>query len=345
VVDACPCLAGPDPAWLRTGLAAVYALGTLAILLWLRPFAWALAACGLAFVALLIWWGTIRPSNEGDWQPDVARLPRVEVQGGQLIVRNVRNFDYRTESDFTPRYEDRIYDLSTLRGVDGFMSYWGSPAIAHTIMSWQFDNAPPLAISIETRKRKGQEYSAIKGFFKQYEIIYVVADERDVVGLRTNHRGEQVYLYRLKSTPKLARALLLDYVDSMNSLVERPQFYNALADNCTTTIRRHREHVDPDAPPFDWRLLANGYLDRRLYDPAHHRHEPALRRAAQAEPHQRQGEGGGWGSRIFTTDPRGAARPATYRPVTRPRPSQSRTCGDCHRGILRLPHLERLERP
>ena len=120
------------------------------------------------------------------------------------------------------------------------MSYWGSPAIAHTIMSWQFENAPPLAISIETRKRKGQEYSALKGFFKQYEIIYVVADERDVVGLRTNHRGEQVYLYRLKSTPALARALLLDYVDSINGLVEHPQFYNALADNCTTSIRRHR---------------------------------------------------------------------------------------------------------
>ena len=204
--------AGPDPAWLRTGLAAIYALGTLAILLWLRPFTWALAAWGLAFVALLIWWGTIRPSNDGDWQPDVARLARVEVRGEQLIVHNVRNFDYRTESDFTPRYEDRTYDLSTLRGVDGFMSYWGSPAIAHTIMSWQFDNAPPLAISIETRKRKGQEYSAIKGFFKQYEIIYVVADEHDVVGLRTNHRGEEVYLYRLNPTPKLARALLLDYV-------------------------------------------------------------------------------------------------------------------------------------
>ena len=182
--------AGPDPAWLGTALASVYALGTLAILLWLRPFAWALAACGLAFVALLIWWSTIRPSNEGDWQADVARLARVEVRGEQLIVHNVRNFDYRTESDFTPRYVDRTYDLSALRGVDVFMSYWGSPAIAHTIMSWQFDNAPPLAISIETRKRKGQEYSAVKGFFKQYEIIYVVADERDVVGLRTNHRGE-----------------------------------------------------------------------------------------------------------------------------------------------------------
>lgn len=257
---------GPDPAWLRTGLAAVYALGTLAVLLWLRPFMRALALWGLALVVLLIWWSTIRPSNDREWQPDVARLPRVDVRGEQLTFHNVRNFDYRTESDFTARYEDRTYDLSTLRGVDVFLSYWGSPAIAHTIMSWQFENAPPLAISIETRKRKGQEYSAIKGFFRQYEIIYVAADEHDVVGLRTNHRGEQVYLYRINAAPAAARALLLDYVAAMNGLVERPQFYNALIDNCTTSIRRHVTHVDPDAPPFDWRLLANGYIDQRMYD-------------------------------------------------------------------------------
>ena len=130
------------------------------------PVRLGIVAWGLAFVALLVWWSSIRPSNDGDWQADVARLPRVEIRGEQLIVHNIRNFDYRTESDFTPRYVDRTYDLSTLRGVDLFMSYWGSPAIAHTIMSWQFDNAPPLAISIETRKRKGQEYSAAQGFLQ-----------------------------------------------------------------------------------------------------------------------------------------------------------------------------------
>jgi hypothetical protein len=231
-----------------------------------RPLPRAFAAWAIAGVALLVWWTSMEPSNTRDWQADVARLPRVEIRGQQLVFHDIRSFEYRSETDFTPRYVDRSYDLADLRGVDLFMSYWGSPAIAHTIMSWQFGNAPPLAISIETRKRKGQEYSAVKGFFKQYEIIYVVADERDVVGLRTNHRGEQVYLYRLKSSPALARALLLDYVASINELVERPQFYNALLDNCTTTIRRHRTHVDTDAPPFDWRLIANGYLDQRLYE-------------------------------------------------------------------------------
>jgi hypothetical protein len=146
------------------------------------------------------------------------------------------------------------------------MSYWGSPAIAHTIMSWQFDGAPPLAISIETRKTNGQTYSAVNGFFKQYEVIYVAADERDLVRLRTNYRHEEVYLYRLVAPLAGARALLMDYVESMNALVHHPQFYNALTDNCTTSIRRHIKAIDPNAPPFDWRLLANGYGDRLLYE-------------------------------------------------------------------------------
>ena len=138
--------------------------------------------------------------------------------------------------------------------------------MAHTIMSWQFEDAPPLAVSIETRKRKGQEYSAVQGFFKQYEIIYVVADERDVVRLRTNYRDEQVYLYRLNAPVGLAQALLMDYVAGINALVEHPQFYNALTDNCTTSIRHHATHINPNAPPFDWRMIVNGYGDRLFYE-------------------------------------------------------------------------------
>ena len=259
-------IAGPQPEWLRQAMAAVYAAAALAVLLFVRPFARALALWAVAFVALLVWWSGIAPSNEGDWSPDVARLPSVDTDGELLTVHNVRNFDYRSETDFTPRYENRSYDLSRLRGLDLLMSYWGSPAIAHTIMSWQFDGSPPLAISIETRKRKGQAYSAIEGFFKQYEIIYVAADERDVVRLRTNYRGEQVYLYRLTTPLPRVRALLLEYVASMNRLVDEPRFYNAITDNCTTSIRRHIRHIDPQAQPFDWRFLANGYGDRLLYD-------------------------------------------------------------------------------
>ena len=258
--------AAPGPAMLQGALAAVYMLGTVALLMWLRPFRLALGIWAVALVVIVFWWTTILPSNEGDWQPDVAQLPSAEIEGDTLIVHNVRNVDYRTETDYTVRYEDRSYDLSKLRGLDLFMIYWGSPMIAHTIMSWQFEGSRPLAVSIETRKKVGQEYSALEGFFKQYEIIYVVADERDVVRLRTNYRGEEVYLYRLKTPIPQARALLLDYVRSMNDLVDHPQFYNALTDNCTTSIRRHVTHINPNAPPFDWRFIANGYGDELMYE-------------------------------------------------------------------------------
>ena len=261
--------AGPGEAeWLRTALAAIYALASLAVLIRLRPFSLALGVWSVGLVAVLLWWSTLRPSNDGDWQADVAKIAWAKVDGNRMTFHNVRNFDYRSETDFTPRYEDRVYDLSTLRGFDLFMSYWGSPAIAHTIMSWDFEGSPPLAISIETRKRKGQEYSAVKGFFRQYDIIYVAADERDIVRLRTNYRGEEVYLYRIKTTPEQARILLMDYVRTMNALVETPEFYNALVDNCTTSIRKHVSRVMPNPPRVDWRLLANGYGDQMLYERA-----------------------------------------------------------------------------
>ena len=259
--------AGPGGApWVRPSLAAVYALGSLAALLWLRPFWRALAVWGAGFLAVIVWWNSLRPSNDLEWQPDVTRLASFDVQGDRMTVHNVRNFDWRSETDFTPRWEDRVYDLAKLRGVDLFLSYWGSPAIAHTIMSWEFEGSPPLAISIETRKTKGQEYSAVEGFFRQYNIVYVAADERDVVRVRTNYRGEDVYLYRLRATPEQARAVLMDYVSRMNALVETPEFYNALVDNCTTSIRHHVKDALANPPRADWRLLANGYGDQMLYE-------------------------------------------------------------------------------
>jgi len=253
-------------AWARPSLASAYALASVAALLWLRPFWKTLAAWGAALVMVWLWWGTLRPSNEREWQPDVARLSWAEVHGDILTFHNVRNFDYRSETDFSPRYEDRFCDLAKLHGCDLFLSYWGSPAIAHTIMSWDFEGSPPLAISIETRKKMGQEYSAVKGFFRQYEITYMAADERDVVRLRTNYRDEQVHLYRLKVTPERAKALLLDYVAAMNTLVETPEFCNARVDNCTTSIRRQVRNIDPETSLTDWRLLANEYGDEMPYE-------------------------------------------------------------------------------
>lgn len=257
----------PGPPWVATALALGWAMGSVAVLAAIRPLWHAVGFFAAGFALLLLWWSAIRPSNERDWLPEVARAPYGELRGNLLTLHNVRNFEYRSETDFTPRWEDRTYDLARLRGLDLFLSYWGSPAIAHTILSWTFEDGPPLAVSIETRKERGEEYSTIQGFFKRYELYYVAADERDVVRLRTNYRGEHVYLYHLVyNTAERARAILLDYVKRMNELAEHPAFYNALTHNCTTTIRTHTQHVDPGSSPFDWRLLLNGYGDRMLYE-------------------------------------------------------------------------------
>jgi hypothetical protein len=214
---------------------------------------------------LLVWWLSLPPSNDRDWQPSVAQLPSAEIHGDKIVIRNLRNFDYRSETDFTPHWETRRYDLSRLRGLDLFVIYWGSPSIAHTILSWQFDDGQHLAASIETRSQTGQSYSAVRGFFRQYELYYVLADERDVIGLRTNHRHEDVYLYRLRTPPARARALLLDYLKTVNHLASQPEWYNAFSHNCTTTIRLHAGNAMGKIP-LDWRWLANGYLDTLLYE-------------------------------------------------------------------------------
>jgi hypothetical protein len=255
----------PGPGWLARGVAIAFAVGGVVALFALRPLWRATALLVGAFGLLLLWYLAHEPSNTGAWQPEVSQLAYGEVNGDILTLHNVRNFTYRSETDFTESWETRTYDLSKLAGLDMYFSHWGSPAIAHTIMSWDFSDGQYLAISIETRKVEGQSYSTVGGFFRQYPIYYVAADERDVIGVRTNYRGENVWLYRLRTPPENARFLLLDYLKSMNALVEQPQWYNALVDNCTTSIQRHVRHLNPDGFPFDWRLLVNGYLPELLY--------------------------------------------------------------------------------
>lgn len=255
---------GPGPPALRGALAAGLALAALAIPLRVRPNARAALALGALAALVLGWWTRLEPSNTRDWQPDVARLPSAAVEDDRVTLRNVRNFHYRSETDFDARWEERRLDLAKLDGLDLFFSYWGSPAIAHTILSWSFSDGQHLAVSIETRKERGEAYSALAGFFRRFELVYVAADERDVVKLRTNFRNEDVYLYRLRPTRRNARALLLDYLEAMNELAGEPSWYNALTTNCTTTIRDRVIHAGGSLP-FSWRLLANGYLPELLY--------------------------------------------------------------------------------
>ena len=222
-------------------------------------------AAGILFLALgLTWYLSRRPSNARDWQSDVARLATAEFHGERVTLRNVRNFIYRTRIDFDQRWEEREYDLSAITGLDMYFVHWGAPLIAHMIVSWSFRDGRYLAISVETRKKKGQQYSPLAALFRQYELIYVVADEKDVIKLRTNVRGEQVYLYHVNTSPAAARRLLVDYLEAVNRIAREPLWYNAVAANCVSVVRQRVIHAGGRAP-FSWRLFANAYLPQLLY--------------------------------------------------------------------------------
>jgi len=256
---------GPSSRVLAGTMAAGLALVSIALAALIRPFLKGLVAALLPVVAVAVWWASIPPSNTRDWSPDVARTARAAFHGSTVTIQNVRNFKYRSEFDYDQHWETRTYKLDRIRGVDLFLSFLGPTQIAHTITSWEFDEGQHLAISIETRKEKGESYSALRGFFRQYELYYVVADERDLVGLRANYRGEQVYLYRIRVPASQARALLVDYLNEVNRLADHPRWYNALTQNCTTTIRGHAQNAGAGGR-LDWRLLANGHLDQLLYE-------------------------------------------------------------------------------
>ena len=250
---------------LRIGLAAAFGLGTVLASVCLRSRRRTLLGFGAAFAILLAWWTSIEPSNQRDWQTEVAVLPHATRDGDLVTLHNIRNFDYRTEHDFVPQYYDRTFDLRELDAVDLIAVYWVGDAIAHIMVSFGFAGEH-VAISIETRKEKGEAYSSIAGFFKQYELIYVVGDERDLIRVRTSYRRpeELVYLYRTRAAPENARRLFLEYVDRINRLKERPEFYNTLTTNCTTDVWFLVRALS-DQFPLDWRVLLSGYFPAYAY--------------------------------------------------------------------------------
>jgi hypothetical protein len=244
--------------------AALLAIVLASGLLFVRPLLRKFGIFFLLFAGVLIWWLTLSPTNDSDWQPDVARTAWADIQGDEVTFHNVRNCDYRTETDYTPRWETRTVRLSQITGVDVAIDYWGSPWIAHPIASFQFADALPLCFSIETRKKLGQTYSTIGGLYRQFELIYIVADERDVIRVRTNFRNEDIYLYRTTISSAHARERFLEYVHSLNALRNKPRWYNAITTNCTTSIRT--QHPPNERVPWDWRILLNGKGDELMYE-------------------------------------------------------------------------------
>ena len=174
------------------------------------------------FLLIVVWWITIPPSNNRDWQDDVAILPYATIQDNLVTIHNIRNLNYRTETDFDVHYYDKTFDLNSLDSVDFIAVYWMGDAIAHIIISFGFQETDYIAFSIETRKEKGEGYSAIKGFFKQYELIYIAGDERDLLRVRTEYRNpqEDVYLYRTRMPRDRARKLFMEYIKQINSMKE-----------------------------------------------------------------------------------------------------------------------------
>jgi hypothetical protein len=263
--------AGPQDPVLRIALATAAAIAAVAALLALALPRWrwrALIAFSMLFIGLLGWFSRLTPTNEAEWQPDVATLAYATFDGDSMTVHNIRNFDYRSETDYTPAWYDKHFDLNKLEGVDLVAVYWMGPAIAHTFVSFAFAGGDHLAISIETRKKQGQAYSTLQGFFRQYELIYIVADERDVIRLRTNYRRdppEDVYVYRVQAPLAAARRVFIEYMDQLNNLRAHPEFYNTLTSNCTTDIWANTL-INDQHLPFSWKILLSGYVPQYLYE-------------------------------------------------------------------------------
>jgi hypothetical protein len=256
----------PGPDWLKATLAATFIAIGLAAILGMLIRRWRITVVfGVALVALLVWWSTIRPPGAADWAPDVARQVTAQLDGDMLVLTNVRNFEWRSDTDFTEHWETRSYDLSKLRNLDLFMSYWAGPQMAHVIMSFGFEGGDRLAWSIEVRRQQGGEYSPVADAFKTSPLVIIAADERDVVRVRSNVRHEDVQLYRLAAPPAAARSLLAEYVEDANSLAQTPQFYNSLTTNCTTAIVKMARAAGTNLP-LDWRFIVNGYLPSYLYE-------------------------------------------------------------------------------
>jgi len=260
-------LGPPQSAFSALAIAAVGLVAAVSAVL-PRLRWWPLALFAVALIGFQIRWSAVRPSNDRDWQPDVAVLPFATFDGDLVTIHNIRNFDYRTETDYTPRYYDKTYDLRKLDSVDLIAVYWMGDAIAHIMLSFGFAEQDFVAISIETRKERGETYDTLKGFFRQYELIYIVGDERDLIRLRTNYRKdppEDAYVYRTTAPPEKARRGFLSYLQKINELKEHPGFYNTLTTNCTTNVLMHTR-VNPGALRYSWKILLSGYAPLAAYE-------------------------------------------------------------------------------
>jgi hypothetical protein len=252
-------------AW-KSAVVTVWISFSLAVLVavWQGRTGAGLAALTVMFACLLVWWRRIEPSNDRIWADEVARMAQGSVGGDSVEIRNVRNFDWHTTTEYTPRWETRHYRLDQLRSADMILSYWSGRAIAHMLVSFGFYGGGHVAFSVEIRRKRSEAFSEIGGFFKEFELSVIAADERDVIRVRTNVRGEDAYLYNLRIPPEAMRSLFLGFLDEANSLITAPRFYNTITANCTTLVYHMMKRI-VGYLPLDARLLFTGYLPGYVY--------------------------------------------------------------------------------
>lgn len=257
--------------WARQALALAFLVFGIWALWFARTPRMRLVFAAL-FLGVLAWWLSIPASDDREWRPEVARMPRATIDGDYVRISNFRNFEFRSRDDFTPVYEEREVQLSHLTGVDFFLSFWMEGPVGHTWVSFIFDNAPPVSISIETRPEVGEGFDPLASLFRQFELIYVVGDEKDLMGLRTV-RNEQSFMFRVTARPEAARELFLIYLERINELADEPEWYNLLSNNCTLNIVRYMNRAGREGrfrPShllnglFDSYLYSRGYLDTSL---------------------------------------------------------------------------------
>lgn len=224
----------------------------------------AIAVFAIAILAFVL---LVRPSNDRQWSDDQTRLPIAEFSGPLVTIRNIRNFDYQASDRWSADWYDRTFDLRKLDSgwfvVEPFGERQGP---AHTFVSFGFGDQGYVAISVEIRKEKGESFSVLKGLLRQYELMYVVGDERDLMRLRSNYRGDDVFLYRVNTSPEKLRRMFVSMLERANKLAREPEFYNTLTNTCTTNIVRHVNTITPKRIPFSYEVLLPGYSDRLAYE-------------------------------------------------------------------------------
>jgi hypothetical protein len=208
----------------------------------------------------------VQPSTERNWSRDQEVLPVAQLNGNLATIRNIRNFTYRTTDDYTPAYYDKTFDLNELESAWFVVEPFGKGGAAHTFVSFGFGGNDFVAISVEIRKEIGESFSVFKGLMRQYEVMYVVGDERDLVKLRTNYRNDTVYLYPIRTTRQKMRAMFVSMLERANKLAREPEFYNTLTNTCTTNLVSHVNLITPRKVPFSFATLLPANSDRLAYD-------------------------------------------------------------------------------